>query len=153
LLPIYASEVTTRLLPLNGQTCRFPNFVKLCPTPVEFQSGLVGELFPQASTRSGSDSTNTRLRGGLTRFYTGDFFLSNSRLVEGYLEELRGLGKCTNYRGMARLVIPPAQPRKSAERINQAIAASYSVLPTPTLGLGQGNPDAAGVITTSPVVT
>ena len=148
LLPIYASEVTTRLLPLNWSDIeQIPQFCQALPlrSPVEFQSGLVAELFPAGHLPGAAAIllTYTTARRSYTLLYTGDFFLSNSRLVEGLpLEELRGLGPdvliIEGSYGTARHPHRRSQENQLAERINQAIAASYSVLlPTPTLGLGQ----------------
>ncbi|MDP8933809.1 MAG: MBL fold metallo-hydrolase, partial [Cyanobacteriota bacterium] len=50
-LPIYASEVTTQLLPLNWPEVDTKDIPQLCQalpmrSPVEFQTGLAAELFP-----------------------------------------------------------------------------------------------------------
>lgn len=76
-------------------------------------------------------------------FYTGDFLLSNSRLVDGLpLEDLRGLKPdvliVEGSYGTARFSHRRQQENLLAERIYRAIAEGQSVLlPTPTLGLGQ----------------
>jgi hypothetical protein len=78
-----------------------------------------------------------------TLVYTGDFFLSNSRLVEGLpLGELRGLKPdvliLEGSYGTARHPHRRQLENQLAERIHAAIADGYSVLlPTPSLGLGQ----------------
>ena len=150
LLPIYASEATTNLLPLNWQEVdpkEIPRFCQALPlrSPVEFQDGLTAELFP-AGHLPGATAillTYTTPRRTYSVFYTGDFFLSNSRLVEGLpLEELRGLQPdvlvIEGSYGTARHPHRRQQENQLAERINRAIASSHSVLlPTPTLGLGQ----------------
>jgi hypothetical protein len=75
--------------------------------------------------------------------YTGDFFLSNSRLVDGLrLEELRGLHLdvllIEGSYGTSRHPHRRNQENQLAERINRAIADHCSIiLPTPALGLGQ----------------
>jgi hypothetical protein len=75
--------------------------------------------------------------------YTGDFLLSNSRLVDGLpLEHLRGLKPdvliVEGSYGTARFSHRRQQENQLAERIFQAISQGQSVLlPTPTLGLGQ----------------
>jgi len=103
-VPIYASEVTTELLPLNwlGESVP-PRFCQALPwrSPVEFQDGLSAELFPAGHLPGASlfllTYTPPHQVGEpdprpYTLLYTGDCFLSNSRLVEGLpLEELRGL--------------------------------------------------------------
>jgi Cft2 family RNA processing exonuclease len=151
-LPIYASEVTTQLLPLNwvdqvDQTV--PLFAQALPwrSPVEFLDGLTAELFPAGhlpgaavillTYTSPQDSRAYRV------LYTGDFFLSNSRLVEGLrLEEIRGRSPdvliLEGSYGTARYPHRRQQENQLAERISQAIAEGRSVLlPLPTLGLGQ----------------
>lgn len=150
LLPIYASEVTTQLLPLNWleshpqQTTQFCQALPL-RSPVELQSGLVVELFP-AGHLPGATAillTYTTLHRSYTLLYTGDFFLSNSRLVEGLpLEALRGSEPdvliIEGSYGTARHAHRRSQENQLAERINRALTNSCSVLlPTPSLGLGQ----------------
>ena len=78
-----------------------------------------------------------------TALYTGDFLLSNSRLVDGFpLEELRGLRPdvllLEGSYGTARFPHRRQQENQLAERIHRAILAGQSVLlPTEMLGLGQ----------------
>jgi len=109
-------------------------------SPVEFQSGLVANYFPQASTQSGSDSTNHDCAAVLRCFIPATF------LVElpaggGLPLELRGLGPDVliiegSYGGSSSH--RRSQENQLAERINRAIAASYLYYtPTPTLGLGR----------------
>ncbi|MGI8502289.1 MAG: MBL fold metallo-hydrolase [Hassallia sp.] len=150
LLPIYASEVTTKLLPLNWQDQtegEIPQFCQALPlrSPVEFKDGLVAELYP-AGHLPGAVAillTYTTQQRSYKLLYTGDFFLSNSRLVEGLrLEELRGLELdvliIEGSYGTSRHPHRRNQENQLAERINRAIADRYSVLlPTATLGLGQ----------------
>ncbi|WP_341528062.1 MBL fold metallo-hydrolase [Nostoc sp. UHCC 0302] len=149
-LPIYASEVTSKLLPLNWQdqdTQEISQFCQALPlrSPVEFQDGLVAELFP-AGHLPGAVAillTYTTGQRSYKLLYTGDFFLSNSRLVEGLrLEELRGLDLdvliIEGSYGTSRHPHRRNQENQLAERINRAIADRCSVLlPTPALGLGQ----------------
>lgn len=149
-LPIYASEATTQLLPLNWSEVNpkdIPQFCQALPwrSPVEFQDGLSAELFPAGHLPGAAAIllTYTTPERSYTLLYTGDFFLSNSRLVEGLpLEELRGLSPdvliIEGSYGTTRHPHRRSQENQLAERINRAIASSYSVLlPTPTLGLGQ----------------
>lgn len=99
LLPIYATEVTTQLLPLNWPEIdpkQIPQFCQALPlrSPVEFAAGLSAELFPAGHLPGAAAIllTYTTPQRSYTLLYTGDFFLSNLRLVEGLpLEELRGL--------------------------------------------------------------
>ncbi|MBD6620124.1 MBL fold metallo-hydrolase [Komarekiella sp. 'clone 1'] len=150
LLPIYASEVTSKLLPLNWQDQAHTDISQFCQalplrSPVEFQDGLVAELFP-AGHLPGAVAimlTYTTQQRSYRLLYTGDFFLSNSRLVEGLrLEELRGLDLdvliIEGSYGTSRHPHRRNQENQLAERINRAIADHCSVLlPTPALGLGQ----------------
>ncbi|MEH2176205.1 MBL fold metallo-hydrolase [Nostoc sp.] len=149
-LPIYGSEVTSKLLPLNWvdeDPEKISQFCHALPlrSPVEFQDGLVAELFP-AGHLPGAVAillTYTTKQRIYKLLYTGDFFLSNSRLVEGLrLEELRGLDLdvliIEGSYGTSRHPHRRNQENQLAERINRAIADHCSViLPTPALGLGQ----------------
>ncbi|MEH2109379.1 MBL fold metallo-hydrolase [Nostoc sp.] len=149
-LPIYGSEVTSKLLPLNWldeDPQEISQFCHALPlrSPVEFQDGLVAELFP-AGHLPGAVAillTYTTQHRTYKLLYTGDFFLSNSRLVEGLrLEELRGLDLdvliIEGSYGTSRHPHRRNQENQLAERINRAIADHCSViLPTPALGLGQ----------------
>jgi Cft2 family RNA processing exonuclease len=150
LLPIYASEVTSKLLPLNWLDHSLREITPFCQalplrSPIEIQENLVVELFP-AGHLPGAVVTlltyNTPQRA-YRLLYTGDFFLSNSRLVEGLrLEELRGLNLdvllIEGSYGTSRHPHRRHQENHLAEKIHRAIANSYSViLPTPALGLGQ----------------
>ena len=169
-LPIYASEVTTQLLPLNwsernhGETDHdadndarspnpFPLFCHALPwrTPIEFFDGLSVELYPAGHLPGAAAflltytplSEDDRPSRPYTVFYTGDFFLSNARLVEGMpLEELRGTAPdvliLEGSYGTARHPHRRQQENQLAERIDRAIANRQSILlPTSTLGLGQ----------------
>lgn len=154
-LPIYASEVTTQLLPLNWPGidrdqlpwCQALPWQK----PIEFLDGLTAELFP-AGHLPGAAAVLLTYRPPpssgkpprpYTVFYTGDFFLSNSRLVDGFpLEELRGLQPdvliVEGSYGTSRLRRRRSLENELAERIHGAIGLGYSVLlPTPPLGLAQ----------------
>jgi Cft2 family RNA processing exonuclease len=149
-LPIYTSEVTTQLLPLNWpevDPADIPLFCQALPwrSPVEFRDGLSAELWPAGHLPGAAALllTYTAFHRTYTVLYTGDFFLSNSRLVEGLpLEELRGVKPdvliLEGSYGTARHPHRRQQENQLAERINRAIAENQSVLmPTPTLGLGQ----------------
>jgi Cft2 family RNA processing exonuclease len=155
-LPIYASEVTTQLLPLNWPdlaTKKLSLFCQALPwrTPIEVLDGLTVELYPAGHLPGAAaivltyipSSTETTSRASYRVIYTGDFFLSNSRLVEGLpLEEMRSLHPnvliVEGSYGTARHPHRRQQENQLAERINQAIADHHSILlPTPPLGLGQ----------------
>jgi Cft2 family RNA processing exonuclease len=158
-LPIYASEVTTQLLSLNwtdpkksvsakGKTePAIPNFCHALPwrSPVEFFDGLSAELYPAGHLPGAAAFllTYTGRHRSYSVFYTGDFLLSNSRLVDGFpLEELRGLKPdvliAEGSYGTARYPHRRQQENQLAERLHRAILEHQSVLlPTPTLGMGQ----------------
>ncbi|MBW4694618.1 MAG: MBL fold metallo-hydrolase [Lyngbya sp. HA4199-MV5] len=162
-LPIYASEVTTQLLPLNWSVASdqrdetgFRQSASLCHalpwrTPIEFFDGLSVELYPSGHLPGAASFLLTYAPlpeddhppRAYTVFYTGDFFLSNARLVEGMpLEELRGLEPdvliVEGSYGTARHPHRRQQENQLAERIARAIANQQSILlPTPALGLGQ----------------
>jgi Cft2 family RNA processing exonuclease len=149
-LPIYASEVTTQLLPLNWSGVSpedIPRFCNALPwrSPIEFREGLVAELFPAGHLPGAAAFllTYTAPRRTYRLLYTGDFFLSNSRLVEGLsIEALRGTQPdvliLEGSYGTARHPHRRQQENLLVERIESAIANQLSVLlPVPTLGLGQ----------------
>lgn len=155
-LPIYASEVSTQLLPLNWPELASHPIQHLCQalpwrTPIELLDGLTAELYPAGHLPGAAAVLLTYTppaRGNQSSrpyrvFYTGDFFLSNSRLVEGLpLEDLRGLKPdvliVEGSYGTARHPHRRQQENQLAERINRAIAAKSSViLPTASLGLAQ----------------
>lgn len=153
-LPIYASEVTTQLLPLNWvnqaeSVSSIPCHALPLRTPVEFLDGLTAELYPAGHFPGATallltytptpGSPNAR---SYSVFYTGDFFLSNTRLVEGLpLDELRGLQPdvliVEGSYGTSRHPHRRQQENQLAERINRAIAEHQSILLPASLGLGQ----------------
>jgi Cft2 family RNA processing exonuclease len=155
-LPIYASEVTTQLLPLNWETWQakqIPLFCQALPwrTAVEFLDGLTAEFFPAGHLPGAAailltytpPQTVDQPGRSYSLLYTGDFFLSNTRLVEGLpLEGLRGLRPdvliVEGSYGNARHPHRRQQENHLADRINQAIAHNQSILfPVAALGLGQ----------------
>jgi Cft2 family RNA processing exonuclease len=149
-LPIYASEVTTQLLPLNWSHLEpkdIPQFCHALPwrSPVEFQDGLCAELFPAGHLPGAAAIllTYTGLYRSYTILYTGDFFLSNSRLVEGLpLDALRTIAPdvliVEGSYGTARHPHRRQQENQLMDRINRAIAQEQSILlPVPAVGLGQ----------------
>jgi len=149
-LPIYASEVTCKLLPLNWLDRKSPSYYSFFEplqlrTVVELKKNLTVELFPCGHLPGAVAIllTYTTSERSYKLLYTGDFFLSNSRLVEGFrLEELRGIELdvliIEGSYGTARHPHRRNQENQLAERINRAIAEGCSVLmPTPALGLGQ----------------
>jgi Cft2 family RNA processing exonuclease len=124
-----------------------PQFCQALPlrTPVELKENLLVELYPAGHLPGATAILLTYItpKRSYKLMYTGDFFLSNSRLVEGLrLEELRGLELdvliVEGTYGTSRHPHRRHQENQLAERINRAIAEGFSVLlPTPALGLGQ----------------
>jgi Cft2 family RNA processing exonuclease len=147
-LPIYASEVTAHLLPLNWlDDPDVPSFCQGLPwrSPFKLQEDLWIELFP-AGHLPGSAIvylTYVGAQQSYTIAYAGDCLLSNSRLVEGLpLEELRGLAPdaliIEGSYGTARYPRRRTQENQLAERIDRALVEGQSVLlPVPMLGLAQ----------------
>ncbi|HEY9877107.1 MAG TPA: MBL fold metallo-hydrolase [Leptolyngbyaceae cyanobacterium] len=149
-IPIFGSEVTAQLLPLNwlGEDESIPsNLCHALPwrTPIEFARGLTLQLWPAGHLPGAAcfllsyqapDRT-------YTVFYTGDFFLSNSRLVEGLpLEEVRGLKPdvliLEGSYGTTRHPHRRQQENRLAETVLRLLQEGRNVLlPTPTLGVGQ----------------
>lgn len=158
-LPIYASEVTTQLLPLNWPELDPTEPISWCQalswrSPVELYPGLSVQLLPAGHLPGAAACLLTYTPAQLhqprsaearpyTLLYTGDFFLSNARLVEGlHLEEFRGLAPdiliTEGTFGTARHPHRRSQENQLAERIHRALDQGVSViLPVPALGLGQ----------------
>jgi Cft2 family RNA processing exonuclease len=157
-LPIYTSDVTADLLPLNwselaGSDRQNFKFGQILPwrSPVEVQDGLQATLIPAghlpgaavlhlAYTPRESSLEDPRAS---SLIYTGDFLLSNSRLVDGLpLEELRQFHPdvliLEGSYGTARLPRRRQQENDLTERISRATSLGQSVLlPVPALGLAQ----------------
>ncbi len=149
-LPIYASEVTAQLLPLNWPEISPQEMPQFCQplswkSEIQLQKGLSATLFP-AGHLPGAAAILLKYHAPERTYkllYTGDFFLSNSRLVEGLpLGELRSLKPdvliLEGSYGTARHPHRRQLENQLAERIEQALTSGYSILfPTPPLGLGQ----------------
>ncbi|MBE9123927.1 MBL fold metallo-hydrolase [Tychonema sp. LEGE 07199] len=149
-LPIYASEVTARLLPLNWPEQSQQPESRFCQglpwqSSIELRPGLTVQLFPSGHLPGAATVllTYTAPHRTYTLVYTGDFFLSNSRLVEGLpLGELRGMKPdvliLEGSYGTARHPHRRQLENQLADRIHRAIGDGYSVLlPSPAIGLGQ----------------
>ncbi|MDJ0508297.1 MAG: MBL fold metallo-hydrolase [Crocosphaera sp.] len=149
-LPIYASLVTKRLLPLNWPNTEIAKVADFCEglaweTPFELCEGLTVQLFraghlPGAAVILLSYVTPERIYKVL---YTGDFSLSNLQLVEGLsVEALRGLSPdiliIEGSYGTTRHPHRRQQEKQLMQRIHETLADGYSVvLPVPIVGLGQ----------------
>ena len=148
-LPIYASEVTVELLPLNWQDSQVDaaQFCQSLPwqESIQLDDDLTIKLFPAGHLPGAAAVLLTYETPKRTYkvFYTGDFSLSNLQLVEGLsLEALRGLRPdvliIEGSYGTARHPHRRQQEKRLMARIAAAIADQKSVLlPVPTLGLGQ----------------
>lgn len=149
-IPIYASEVTTKLLPLNWQENKLHPIEQFCKplkwrSPFELSQDLSVELFPAGHMPGAASLLLTYKfdRRSYKLFYTGDFSVSNFQLVEGLsIEGLRGLAPdvliIEGSYGTARHPHRRQQEKQLMERLDRAISAKQNVLlPVPPLGLGQ----------------
>ncbi|MBR8827448.1 MAG: MBL fold metallo-hydrolase [Gomphosphaeria aponina SAG 52.96 = DSM 107014] len=149
-IPIYASEVTVKLLPLNWlerNAAEIPQFCQSLPWSqrIKLENDLSVELFP-AGHLPGAACLVFHYQTGKRTYkilYTGDFCLSNFQLVEGLsLETLRGLAPdvliIEGSYGSARHPHRRQQEKQLVTRIKEAIARQQNILlPVPTLGNGQ----------------
>ncbi|NEO26950.1 MAG: MBL fold metallo-hydrolase [Kamptonema sp. SIO4C4] len=147
-LPIYGSEATATLLPLNWPN--LPEGTDFCQplpwrSPVAFFEDLHAQLFPAGHLPGAAAIllTYQASERAYTLLYTGDFFLSNCRLVEGLsLESLRGSSPDVliveaSY-GTARHPRRRQLEKQLMEKIDRAIAKNQSVLlPVPPIGMAQ----------------
>ena len=149
-VPIYGSEVTAQLLPLNWLDRPQDIPRHLCQafpwnTPIRLTDDLTVQLWPAGHLPGAACAlfSYTTSKRTYTLFYTGDFFVSNSRLVDGLpLESLRGLKPdvliVEGSYGSSRHPHRRQQENRLASTINQLLKEGHSVLlPTPTLGIGQ----------------
>ncbi|WP_013322906.1 MBL fold metallo-hydrolase [Gloeothece verrucosa] len=149
-MPIYASEVTLELLPLNWLDHSHTSIPAFCQglqwrTPINLFKDLSAEIFPAGHLPGAAAILLTYKTAKRTYkvFYTGDFSLSNFQLVEGLsVELLRGLAPdvliIEGTYGTMRHPHRRQQEKNLMLRIHQALANDQSVLlPVPTLGLGQ----------------
>jgi Cft2 family RNA processing exonuclease len=149
-VPIYGSEVTAQLLPLNWLDR--PNEIPrhLCQafpwnTPIRLTDDLTIQIWPAGHLPGAACAlfSYTTPQRTYTLFYAGDFFVSNSRLVDGLpLESLRGLKPdvliVEGSYGTKRHPHRRQQENQLASTINGLLQQGHSVLmPTPTLGVGQ----------------
>ncbi|HZG40433.1 MAG TPA: MBL fold metallo-hydrolase [Nodosilinea sp.] len=147
-VPIYGSEVTAQLLPLNWLGGEVPpHLCQALPwqTPLSLADDLTVQIWP-AGHLPGAACALFTYHGAqrpYTVFFTGDFFMSNSRLVDGLpLEALRGLKPdvliIEGSAGTARHPHRRQQENSLASTLHGLVQQGRSVLlPTPTLGIGQ----------------
>ncbi|PZO15018.1 MAG: hypothetical protein DCF25_14275 [Leptolyngbya foveolarum] len=150
-LPIFSSDVTARLIPLNWPGQEDTNFCRTLPwrSPIEIAPGLTVQLWPAGHlpgaacfliTYETSDRT-------FSVFYSGDCFLSNGRLVEGMpLTELRNLKPdvmiVEGSYGTERHPHRKQQENYLLDCLSEALKEKNghpgrAVFPCPLLGLGQ----------------
>ncbi|MDJ0690152.1 MAG: MBL fold metallo-hydrolase [Xenococcaceae cyanobacterium MO_188.B32] len=149
-MPIYASEVTAKLLQLHWQELKTSKSDSICQTlpwqsPVTLAENLQAELFP-AGHLPGAAAIVLTYRTKHKSYkvmYTGDFSVSNFQLVEGLsIENFRGLAPdvliIEGTYGTVRHPHRRHQEKHLMERINQALISGKNVfLPVPPIGLGQ----------------
>lgn len=146
-LPIYTSQITSRLVSFNWPDPQIPPFCQPVPwrSPLVLSPQLTLELWP-AGHLPGAAIAAFTYQGEQRTYrvvYTGDFALANSRLVDGLpLEELRNLKPdaliIEGSYGTARHPRRRQQENQLAAKINQALNQQSSVLlPTSILGPGQ----------------
>jgi Cft2 family RNA processing exonuclease len=141
-LPVYASEVTTQLLPLHWPEGG-SDFCRALPwrSPVEILDGLVVQLFPAGHIPGAALICLTYKN--YTLVYTGDFFLSHSRLVEGLdIQAVRGLQPevliVEGSYGTQQHPHRRHQENRLVEQILLHLQRGKSLLlPVPKLGMGQ----------------
>ena len=148
-LPVYASEVTVQLLPLQWPDSaeEIGSFCQGWPwrSPITLFDDLTVEIFPAGHLPGAAVVLFTYKTPKRTYkvLYTGDFSLSNFQLVEGLsIDLLRGISPdvliIEGSYGTERHPHRRQQEKQLMNRIYQAIAEGQNVLlPVPALGLGQ----------------
>jgi Cft2 family RNA processing exonuclease len=149
-LPIYASEVTAKLLPLNWLDRPLEEIPTFCRglswrSPMELAARLSVELFPAGHLPGAAviQLVYKTQERDYTLIYTGDFCLSSSRLTDGLsVESLRGRSPdvliIEGTYGTARHARRRQQEKHLVEKIDRAVIEGTSVLlPVPPLGIAQ----------------
>lgn len=147
-LPIYASDVTVQLLPLNWpEEEEIPTFCQgwKWRSPIKLTSDLTAEIFPSGHLPGAALLllTYKTPKRNYKLLYTGDFSLSNFQLVEGLsVELLRGLAPdvliIEGSYGTMRHPHRRQQEKQLMTRLYEAVSQQKNVLlPVPTMGLGQ----------------
>ncbi|MGK7932102.1 MAG: MBL fold metallo-hydrolase [Microcystaceae cyanobacterium] len=149
-VPVYASEVTAQLLPLNWSDHQLALAKTLCTeikwrSPFSLFPNLSLELYPSGHLPGAAATliTYQTPQRVYKLFYTGDFSLSNLQLVEGLsVESLRGLSPdilvIEGSYGTKRHPHRRQQEKQLMQRIDEGLIRGKNVLlPVPTLGLGQ----------------
>ena len=149
-LPIYISEVTSKLLPFHWRKENDLGSLDWCRllswrSPVMVAPDLQIEIVPAGHLPGAAAIiiTYTTAERSYKVMYTGDFSVSNFQLVEGMsIENLRGLSPdvliLEGSYGTVRHPHRRLQEKQLMERINQALAEGKNILlPVPPIGLGQ----------------
>ncbi|MEC4803995.1 MAG: MBL fold metallo-hydrolase [Jaaginema sp. PMC 1079.18] len=149
-LRICTSAVTAQLLPLywpDRPEAEIQSFCQVLPwrSSLQVADDLKLEFFPAGHLPGAAAVvfTYTTEQRVYRLLYTGDFFLSNSRLVEGLpLESLRGLHPdvliIEGTYGTARHSRRRQQEKQLMARIDRALSRNVSVLlPVPPIGVAQ----------------
>ncbi|MEB3311664.1 MAG: MBL fold metallo-hydrolase [Snowella sp.] len=147
-LPIYTSEVTAQLLPLNwpNESLDADFYHPLAwRSPIQLFENLTAELLPAGHLPGAAMVllTYTLPKRTYKVLYTGDFSLSNLQLVEGLsIETLRGLAPdvliIESSYGTRRHPHRRQQEKQLMQQIDEALQRGQSVLlPVPILGVGQ----------------
>lgn len=147
-LPIYASEVTVQLLPLNWlEEEEVPSIAHALPTRsrIALADNLMIELYPAGHLPGACAIALTYITPQREHrlLYTGDFFLSNSRLAEGLsIEELRNFSPdiliIEGSYGTARHPHRRQQENQLMGRLSETLAQGKNILlPVPYFGIAQ----------------
>ncbi|MBF2099394.1 MAG: MBL fold metallo-hydrolase [Gloeomargaritaceae cyanobacterium C42_A2020_066] len=149
-LPIYSSQPTVRLLPLQWPQETDIGIEAWCTgvswrTPLDLGPDLTLELLPAGHLPGAAMTrlTYRRPERAYSVLYTSDFLLANTRLVEGVrLEELRGFHPdvliVEGSQGTRRHARRRQLENQLAERIAWALSQRQGViLAVPPVGLGQ----------------
>ena len=149
-LPIYISEVTSKLLPFHWMGEEDVDNLNWCKVlrwqlPVNIAPDLQIEIVPAGHLPGAAAIiiTYATAERNYKVMYTGDFSVSNFQLVEGMsIENLRGLSPdvliLEGSYGTTRHPHRRLQEKQLMERINQALARGQNILlPVPPIGLGQ----------------
>ncbi len=146
-IPIFGSDVTAKLLPLNWPEQEDTWFCRGLPwrSPVEIAPGLSVQLWPAGHMPGAACFLITYKTPQRTYsvFYSGDCFLSNGRLVDGLpLAELRNLKPdvliIEGSYGTERHPHRKQQENYLVERLSKALANhGRAIFPSPLLGIGQ----------------
>ncbi len=146
-LPIFSSDVTAKLMPLNWPGQDDARFCRSLPwrTSTEIAPGLSVQLWPAGHLPGAACFLITYKSAERTYsvFYSGDCFLSNGRLADGLpLAELRNLKPnvliVEGSYGTERHPHRKQQENYLIDRLSAALAnRGRAVFPVPLIGLGQ----------------